>query len=229
MVLGVAKAVTKAAKLIGETKNLRVLAEQCDDGAKVISSFDKKTGGLVKQVTKYPVKNVPKCTKNEWGELQTHLTSASRKTWVEDFRTDTSKEISHWYLRANHKGQQSLHNIVERVEGYFQGEKKIYVFNPDENKYGLRACVCQPLLEPSMTCYQDVSKAVMALPKFENTVKKTSLYSRFKDSISSTIKKYFEPKEKFKKIQIDSYRDCSNLLDDITVRDCHAGNLYATR
>ena len=54
MQVGISSHLIKNAKLLGETKNLRVLLKEGANGKKVIESLDKKTGNLVKRVTKGP-------------------------------------------------------------------------------------------------------------------------------------------------------------------------------
>jgi len=103
MVLGITRAVTKAAKLIGETKNLRVLSEHCKDGVKTLSSFDKKTGALVKQVTIHPKYVLPKG----------HEGRALRLTNVEEFREGQTHRLTtiwHMDLVENSKGHLSCHS-----------------------------------------------------------------------------------------------------------------------
>ncbi|MBO5435215.1 hypothetical protein J6A31_05265 [bacterium] len=132
MVLGIAKAVTKVAKLIGETKNLRVFAEQCDDGVKVLKSFDKESGELVKKITKFPKKSLFNSQIGNYAHRQTNVRMFS------DGEEIKSTIIRHVDLPNNKKGHLSCH--YKFTDDYCTD---LYVFDPNINQKGLRAVKSQ--------------------------------------------------------------------------------------
>lgn len=148
MTLSIASSVIKSAKLLGENKNLRVLLNEFTNGKKVIESFDKSTGALVKRVTKGP-------------ELDRILETSNAKipfrcTQVKKFYDGICEDMVTIYhpksnLPDNTKGQLACHRKIKEFwdcpwddgNGLWRlgSTTDIYTFDLKKNPKGLRAIV----------------------------------------------------------------------------------------
>ena len=132
MGLGIAKIIANAGKLLGETKKLRVFVNQGDDGIKVFSSFDRKTGELVKEVTKYPKESLFNSQIGNYAHRQTNVKMFSEGEEIK------STVIRHADLPNNKKGHLSCHYKFPD-----DSCTDLYVFDPNINQKGLRAVKSQ--------------------------------------------------------------------------------------
>ena len=217
MTIGIASHLLKNTKILGETKNLRVFLKEGVNGKKVIESLDKKTGALVKRVTKGSELDTTIKVTN--GDIPCHGTKVE---CFNPFTGELYKKTSIYHpkskLEDNAMGQLACHRksteyrvTGEDIDAYGRACTPsdfctdIYTFNPNKNPKGLRAIVDKKVDEfypfkDSLSLYGK-TKAELANCKVEHkgltnearrNILNTELYKKFEQDLYPVKGKIYE-------------------------------------